>query len=278
MRIEMLISRFAEPDLLSLHQAGYSLPRMTRDVLISLSHGKPIHIMLGDEDFPLDTDVTKVRVAVIVDDAATVELLKSVRPKFRSAFCKAALREAFIHQNLSAFFEDTAQIKSLMYEPLSGDVSVTDYRRKPGVIHAPFTGTERRGVVRHRHPSRRVTIPNNSFAAEQGTAVEKTGTKTEPALQDRQGIVRTEPDTSPVREPVTSPVIPPAPEPVPSPATYETEPVPAAAESHVPVHQPEKKPLSTADNDDDDEGIIYLDDDSGEAMSEEDLLDAFDKL
>lgn len=286
MRLEIVLSRFSEPDLISLYQAGYSIPRMMRDALVSFAHGRPINIIIDDRDreLSIDENTKRVRIAVLIDDNDTVTtgLIRSVRPRFKSAFAKTVLRNAFAVQNISMFFEDRTrtQVDNLLLSEIAGDVNASDYlrHRKKAPVVRKNTGT--------RHlSSPRVTIPVSAIAAEQGSAAgrptQNVGARHRIPVQapaKEVPVLETETQRS-VDNTVSSGVVT-----SPPISTFhistDTEVVPdTKAISGTPdISTPPDIPATALSSEDKapDEGIIYIDDNEG--MTEDDLLDAFDKL
>lgn len=347
MQVEVVISKRTDPDLMSLYLAGYALSRMIRDVLSSFANGKPMRIVVDEKavSSPTDNDPKIVRIAAVIDekDTKTTALLRSVRPRRKSSFCKALLRSSLSVLDLGCFFEEQTYIYSLMERKTASDISISDYNRKNikkkqlSSRTGPYSSPRKSG-------KKRVTVPDSVITAEQGTAsmqdndtlnmadvsdepaTEKyKGEEQVSAAQGEQHIIRmpeqeqTAEDISHERENVTAAVLSPdveaedirtdvssaadnsgtdlSSEHDDSPATsgmstpgkaedayIYTQPVSASQQKdiknsvtpQIDTPAPEDKSAPAPQ----DEGIVYIDEDEGgnDSMSEDDLLDAFDKL
>lgn len=346
MQVEVVISKRTDPDLMSLYLAGYALSRMIRDVLSSFANEKPMRIVVDERavSSPTDTDPKIVRIAAVIDekDTKTTALLRSVRPRRKSSFCKALLRSSLSVLDLGCFFEEQTYIYSLMERKTASDISISDYNRKNIKKKQLSSRTGPHSSLR-KSGKKRVTVPDSVITAEQGTAsmqdndtlsmadvsdepvTEKyKGEEQVSAAQGEQHIIRlpeqkqtaedishernvttavlsSDVETEDIRTDVSSAAdnsgTDLSSEHDDSPAVsgmntlgkaedayIYTQPVSVSQQKDIKdsvtpqtdTPAPENKPAPAPP----DEGIVYIDEDEGEndSMSEDDLLDAFDKL
>lgn len=263
MRHDLIISRFKEPDLLSIYQAGYSLPKMIRDALISFAHGQPIKIDLGDTPLTLDdTKKQRARIAVFIpdEDTVTTALLKSIKPRLKSEFLKMVLRNALVSQNIAPFFNDPEQVKRLLSldGKWIGPVSILRYHRK---YKQPLIFAGREEAV---NKGKTPLISASLSSEKKDISSDKAATAPpKEILPDKPQPLPKEPEVSP-QEALPK-----------EPQALLTESLPK--EPVLPKETLPQKPIvEPKENEPADEGVVYLDDDG--SISEDDLLDAFDKL
>ncbi len=109
MVIQVWIYKRFDNDLLSLVDSGYNVRKMMRDALIAYANGNPFKIYIdtvtkfnseekhgGRIKFTLNSKKT--------DHAAAIDVLNSLRSRYRSNFCKMVLRNALLQQNLTCYF------------------------------------------------------------------------------------------------------------------------------------------------------------------------------
>ena len=125
-------------DLISLSAAGYDLSRMLYVSLLSFASGSPCKIMLNrDIDMGLeDIQNLRIRCRIQKDCEHVKDLLSGIKPKQRSAFCKALLRNTLSCGNLRMFLNtgdyDSAIIKGrslIAVTDSSCIISIDDFRK-----------------------------------------------------------------------------------------------------------------------------------------------------
>ena len=95
-------------DLISLSEAGYDLSRMLYISLLSFASGSPCKIMVN-RDIDMGIDETKnirIRCRIHKDCENIKDLISDIKPRQRSAFCKALLRNTLMCSNLRLFLNN----------------------------------------------------------------------------------------------------------------------------------------------------------------------------
>lgn len=110
MNIEIRIYKRYDTDLLSLHDAGYSVTKMMEKAVSSYANGLPCHFFI-DEMLPFDMNDKKsvrLRLKFKDNDYNTVNLIRNIKHGYRSNFCKQVLRNSLIQQNLLCYMSDAS--------------------------------------------------------------------------------------------------------------------------------------------------------------------------
>ena len=93
-----------DPDLMAIHEAGYSLGGMIKVVLTGYVYKRPIKL-INSQTYPLDlTDKKNFKVTFSITDEKIINLLKNIKNRHMSSFCKALLRSSFATPNFAGFF------------------------------------------------------------------------------------------------------------------------------------------------------------------------------
>lgn len=95
-QIYIRLSKSHDLDLLCLKEAGYNLSEILATVLNSFTSGKSC-VITEYKDTDIDIyalNDSRIKCSLKDDDPATNILLKNIKPRQRSAFCKALLRSA----------------------------------------------------------------------------------------------------------------------------------------------------------------------------------------
>lgn len=305
MRIDIFIYRWHDPDLVMLHEAGYSLGRLTTEAVSAYAHGKNIKIDVSEaleHALPL-SGAKKYRYAAIFDDSDTVTtgLIKHILPRFKSAFCKTVLRNSLSALMTGGFFKDMG----IVPQPEGGTriIGLDEFRRgmrRPRTKEAQAVTTDRKKPVRQTGPS---FMRDGHLQADTGPGIQETVQEQPVRMHDDTisaytaahtvDVIDSDPDTAQNGNETVS---------VQSrqeAASVPEQPLQAYAGTAQPVEEKTDdvtyidgqetdagssnaglRPAGQAQPDEaDDEGIVYVDDDgSDENMSEAELLDAFDKL
>lgn len=110
MNIEIRIYKRYDTDLLSLHDAGYSITKMMQEAVSSYANGLPCHFFI-DEMLPFDMNDKKsvrLRLKFKDNDFNTVNLIRNIKHGYRSNFCKQLLRNAFVQQNVLCYMSNSS--------------------------------------------------------------------------------------------------------------------------------------------------------------------------
>lgn len=112
MNIEIRVYKRYDMDLFALYDAGYPLADMMYKAVAGFAHRQPVRFLTERPVFfdANDKSTFRTRFTVPNSDTATIALLKTIKHGCRSNFCKAVLREALIHQNLTAYFATSADM------------------------------------------------------------------------------------------------------------------------------------------------------------------------
>ena len=144
MRIQVLINKRFDTDLLSLADAGYSLSKMIRDTVQAYANGQPLTLFI-DEMIPFDMNSNRsIRITVTITDQTTESLMRRLKYGCWSNFCKQVLRNSLVQQNLSCYMSDPLDYKiqqadfDAKYQ--GGAVSCKIYRQKDRQFE--FAGTK----------------------------------------------------------------------------------------------------------------------------------------
>ena len=138
MNVEIRIYKRYDTDLLSLHDAGYSVTKMMAEAVSAYANGLPYHLYI-DELVPFDMNDKKsvrLRLKFKDSDKNVAALIRNVKHGYRSNFCKQVLRNALICQNLFCYYTDAsmlpvqeANMLSLNIHAFPGLRNCSDYRR-----------------------------------------------------------------------------------------------------------------------------------------------------
>lgn len=138
MNIEIRIYKRYDTDLLSLHDAGYSVTKMMAEAVSAYANGLPFRLFI-DELVSFDMNDKKsirLRLKFKDNDTKVATLIRNVKHGYRSNFCKQILRNAMIHQNLICYFSDTsllsiheANIRTVNLQAFPLIKKCSDYRR-----------------------------------------------------------------------------------------------------------------------------------------------------
>ena len=139
MNVEIRIYKRFDTDILSLHDAGFSVSKMMTEALSAYANGLPCHFIL-DEIVPFDLNDKKsirIRLKLKKNDYNTIALLQNIKHGYRSNFCKQVFRNALIQQNLMCYYSDIsmlsfheANLKTVNMLAYPGLKRCSDYRRK----------------------------------------------------------------------------------------------------------------------------------------------------
>lgn len=308
MRIDIYIYRWHDPDLVMLHEAGYSLSKLTAEAVSAYAHGKNIKIDVSgiQEHVSSLSNAKKYRYAAIFDDSdtVTISLIKQILPRFKSAFCKTVLRNSLSALMTGGFFRDASVMPRA--DGSTQVISVNDFRK--GIRKAKSSATEN---IKQTDPVKSPYIKKKDGQPDSGYALHKparttTESRKEPVsaytaantvnvnedLGNMAGDIRIphgqdDIHTEPQQRSIPSPA-----KPSPQPSRISTEPVVRSepepdtavytevADINAGIPPVTPQPAQRYQPDEaDDEGIVYVDDDGdSDNMSEAELLDAFDKL
>ncbi len=113
MRVLTRIYKQFDPDLLALDVMGYPIPEMMRLAVSAIAHGQPIHFYIDQPSFFDLNNKKNVKKTFTIDnkDTVTIALLKRIKHGYISSFCKAALRNCLVQQNICAFFSTPDMIQ-----------------------------------------------------------------------------------------------------------------------------------------------------------------------
>ncbi len=106
MKVTLRVYKRFDTDLIALAEAGAPLSLMCKEAVSAIANGRAVHFYI---DQPVFFDLNnkqniKINFTVKNSDAATIKLLKSIKHGYISSFCKAALRNSLVQQNICAFF------------------------------------------------------------------------------------------------------------------------------------------------------------------------------
>lgn len=154
MNIEIRIYKRYDTDLLSLHDAGYSITKMMEKAVSSYANGLPCHFFI-DEMLPFDMNDKKsvrLRLKFKDNDYNTVNLIRNVKHGYRSNFCKQLLRNSFVQQNLLCYMANSSTFpmhdrnaKTFNLQAFPDLQMCSSYKRKTQKLH--FLGKDI--VVKH---------------------------------------------------------------------------------------------------------------------------------
>lgn len=154
MNIEIRIYKRYDTDLLSLHDAGYSITKMMQEAVSSYANGLPCHFFI-DEMLPFDMNDKKsvrLRLKFKDNDYNTVNLIRNIKHGYRSNFCKQLLRNAFVQQNVLCYMSNSSTFqmhdinaKFLNLQAFPNLKMCSEYRREIHKLN--FLGKE--VVVKH---------------------------------------------------------------------------------------------------------------------------------
>ena len=312
MKVSIKILRQFDSDLLMLREAGYSLSRLMRDSVSAFANGRnlKIHFDRADPNRFVFTDMKSYRFNLNFDDEDTkvAELLSHVEPRFKSAFCKTILRNALATENICVFVDNKEAVNKLLYEDVT-DVSIGRYILKGGHGKTAgrlkfygddaddinytddFTGEETPETKAEKPEASDDKKPDRPEIKEKPSETINTDVSDVPKPSEEKPSVKHF-DIPQIETVIKPPVI--KEEKGPSSSDEKTSDdsntaddtktgTPAFEENKaVPGPKPEEKPKKAEDTDSDgsapDEGIVYVDDSGDDDLSEEALLDAFDKL
>lgn len=108
MYLEIRYYKRFDPDLIALILNGVDLTAQLPAIIKAYAHGETYHFYVP-ASFCQTTDLNEqkqIHNRVTITDEKSIQLLSKVREGYRNTFCKVLLREALLHQNLSAFFLD----------------------------------------------------------------------------------------------------------------------------------------------------------------------------
>ena len=108
MYLEIRYYKRFDPDLIALIQNGVDLTSQLPAIIKAYAHGETYHFYVPSS-FCKTVDLNEqkqIHNRVTITDEKSIQLLSKVREGYRNTFCKILLREALLHQNLSAFFLD----------------------------------------------------------------------------------------------------------------------------------------------------------------------------
>lgn len=138
MNVEIRIYKRYDTDLLSLHDAGYSVTKMMTEAVFAYANGLPFHLYI-DELIPFDMNDKKsvrLRLKFKDSDRNVAALIRNVKHGYRSNFCKQVLRNALVCQNLFCYYTNAsmlplqeANIRTLNLHAFPGLKNCSDYRR-----------------------------------------------------------------------------------------------------------------------------------------------------
>ena len=111
-----------DTDLLMLAATGFPLAGMIANALNAYAHGTPLFYLLEGVTYADLKDKKCVRVRMELTDPETIKMFSSVTNQYKNMFCKTALRNTLIQQNLNCFFTQDSE----------GDYQQDNYKIKTG--------------------------------------------------------------------------------------------------------------------------------------------------
>ena len=128
MNVEVRFYKRFDMDLFALFDAGYPIAELMREAVQGFAHKQPIHIEINDPIFfdSNDKNTFRTRFSIPNDDIETINMLKTIKHRCRSNFCKAVLRNALVNLPLTAYFSYDSDYS--LYEGLS-DVDTSLFPR-----------------------------------------------------------------------------------------------------------------------------------------------------
>lgn len=131
MNVEVRFYKRFDMDLFALFDAGYPIAELMREAVQGFAHKQPVHIEINDPLFFDSNDKNTFRTRFVIpnDDVETINMLKTIKHRCRSNFCKAVLRNALVNLPLTAYFSYDSDYS--LYEGLS-DVDTSLF---PRLIH-----------------------------------------------------------------------------------------------------------------------------------------------
>lgn len=262
MVVEIRMYKRFDADLVALCDAGYPITTMLQNAIVNYANGNPVFYYI-DEIVPFDLNGklnVHTRFTVPDSDVKTCFMLRHIKPRMRNSFCKDVLRNSLVQQNLSAYFTDAS-----LYPVHGANLSVRNIGLLPNVV--PLSSIKR---------NREVNILGNTLTVKAKDAVY--------THNPYVGVVGSAQPVQPIAQPIQQNpfIVPAAPtvQQIPTPVIYEqskvvtpTQTVPVADVKPTPIQVAEPLPEvqttpSPASSPAPAEG----------KMSEDDLLEAFDKL
>lgn len=98
MKVQVILSKRHDAELLLLLFSGYDLSLIFHDALVAYSEGRPIMARIDDKILPSLPDMGEAkrkRIQFTLNDAKAVGLLQKCQPLKRGALCRIIARQAF---------------------------------------------------------------------------------------------------------------------------------------------------------------------------------------
>ena len=97
-----------DADLISLNATGISVPALIAETLYARVRGqRKRYIVAGCPEYELSGRKRSIALTVIIDDLISIDFLKrEIKPRQRSAFFKAIVREALINQAVGVYYKN----------------------------------------------------------------------------------------------------------------------------------------------------------------------------
>ena len=113
MKYEMKLYKTFDADLISLNAAGISIPKLIRIALEHRARGKRARFFVTEcPAYKLEGRRRIVHTSVTIIDRVSIDYLKrEIKPRQRSAFFKAIVRDALVNQAVGVYFRNPETIK-----------------------------------------------------------------------------------------------------------------------------------------------------------------------
>lgn len=126
MTVEIRLYKQYDSDLISIYDAGYPVFDLMTQAVTAYAHGTPLHYLVDiPVRFPEDSRTVRGHLRIPNSDTGTMRLFKGIQPRFRNAFCKMALRNILVQQQLSCFFADRSL--DLLQQQNINSIPITAY-------------------------------------------------------------------------------------------------------------------------------------------------------
>lgn len=108
MRFSMKLYTTFDADLISLNATGISVPALIAETLYARARGqRKKYIVAGCPEYELSGRKRSIALTVIIDDQRSIDFLKrEIKPRQRSAFFKAIVREALVNQAVGVYYKN----------------------------------------------------------------------------------------------------------------------------------------------------------------------------
>ncbi len=108
MIVEVRLYRRWDLDLIAMADAGYDMTKMIKEALMSYANGVKVQFVIDEfTDFSADNKkMVRMRFSIPNSDVNTCYMLRHIKQKQRSNFCKMLFRNCLQQQNLPIYFTD----------------------------------------------------------------------------------------------------------------------------------------------------------------------------